>query len=715
MPSRPSAPPTPAALGERPDVLRAARTAARVPHPTSERPFWMAEAAVRGTRLLGSLQVAIVLLAWFAAVLALGTVVDSFYSPKVAQDLVYRTWWFKLLLLLLGVNIFAAAAKKWPWKRHQTGFLITHVGLLCLVAGGVMTSLAGSEGFVALIDTAQPGIQREHSLRQSAADMVVADQGAIRVRQVNPASDTDTTSQFAFEPGPLPWDRAGAKGEAAPPLLTALDWLEHPAPRRWQADLGGGVTLRIVGYYPHTREEDYSPAESGGFPAVKVQLQSALFGQMPERWLALRLNRSEQSASFGPGTFEFLGHCPPGMTDEFLRPPRASELGTAGLLVVSCSGDTRQLPVGDCLGKSIDCGRFQVRCTRYALDFADKAATTPSSPAVEFDVTRDGTTTSYVTMARYAGFALALKDGEPARDPNALRVWYHPPDYRYGKDLKGLIEFAAGDDGRLYFRSFSSSAGQGFGVESSGEVVAGGAAQPVWQAMKGELRVLEYLPRAARRPRFVPEDAPPGLENERYVAAIRCRLERAGSPAEEFWLGQGRASHEVAVGPRHLEIGYAPLTRPLGFEVRLLRAEQTVDAGTQQAASFSSYVQVSDRGDFSAQWLPQLLRPLTNLAGLTVGGERLNGRDAVITMNQPLEHRGFKVYQERYARLPGEWDDGGKPVSTSRFAVARDPGLPFKYVGSTMLALGIACMYYMKAYFFKPRGARRSAASLAAG
>jgi hypothetical protein len=32
-----------------------------------------------------------------------------------------------------------------------------------------------------------------------------------------------------------------------------------------------------------------------------------------------------------------------------------------------------------------------------------------------------------------------------------------------------------------------------------------------------------------------------------------------------------------------------------------------------------------------------------------------------------------------------------------------DPGMWFKYAGSAMLALGIACMFYMRAYFFKRR------------
>src|SRR5207249_3566657 len=100
----------------------------------------------RLSRWLGSLQVAVVLLLLFALVLFLGTLVESWYDARVAAQLVYQTWWFVALLGLLGINIFCAAAKKWPWKRYQIGFLITHVGLLTLVTGGILTSLGGTSG-----------------------------------------------------------------------------------------------------------------------------------------------------------------------------------------------------------------------------------------------------------------------------------------------------------------------------------------------------------------------------------------------------------------------------------------------------------------------------------------------------------------------------------------------------------------------------------------
>src|SRR5207248_8725977 len=84
-------------------------------------------------------------------------------------------------------------------------------------------------------------------------------------------------------------------------------------------------------------------------------------------------------------------------------------------------------------------------------------------------------------------------------------------------------------------------------------------------------------------------------------------------------------------------------------------------------------------------------------------------RDCTISMNNTLDHGGFKVYQTSYRPMThprtGELllDDEGRLVSMSGFTIADDPGLFCKYLGSCLLVLGIATMFFMRAYFFKPR------------
>jgi cytochrome c biogenesis protein ResB len=185
----------------------------------------------------------------------------------------------------------------------------------------------------------------------------------------------------------------------------------------------------------------------------------------------------------------------------------------------------------------------------------------------------------------------------------------------------------------------------------------------------------------------VPEDLRPGLEPGGGITpAIRCALTK-GKERREFWVGQtDNNATDVSVGGETFRIGYNVHTIDLGFEIKLLRAVETYDPGTQQKASYTSFVQLTDKE------------------------QNIQGEDRIIYMNQPLNHRGYKFYQSGYDLL--ELDQRSfKPISLSTFTVSYDPGLWLKYLGSTMLALGIVCMFYMKAYFFKPRGRSTSGSS----
>ena len=58
----------------------------------------------------------------------------------------------------------------------------------------------------------------------------------------------------------------------------------------------------------------------------------------------------------------------------------------------------------------------------------------------------------------------------------------------------------------------------------------------------------------------------------------------------------------------------------------------------------------------------------------------------------------------------GSEPGSSKPMHRSDFTLGRDPGLWLKYLGTAMLGVGIATMFFMKAYFFKPRARQVPAA-----
>jgi hypothetical protein len=663
----------------------------------------------RVIRTLGSLKLAVFSLALFAVVLAVGTVVESKWSSKLAMELVYRTWWFTLLLALLATNILCAALKKmdwgnpprwqWPWKKHQTGFLITHVGLLTLVAGGLLNSFSGTDSLMPLVDSDQVSTQNREGAPQTSNLMIDRDAGLIRVK----LPESRKVQEYNFNPGSLPWRPDRYTRGTSNSLLQVLDFLAHPLPRTWSADLDGKARLEIVAFYPFVRVERYSEAgeeadSSRLFPAVKVQLTSPNAGRIPAQWLTPDLEHftlAGQVSEVGPSMVEVLGKCPSSLLAEFLRPPSANKLGAKGLLVLNWQG--RTLPpvsVEEASGKEVPVGNggltVKVLAFRQFLRSMerDDQEQQPEDPSVKFRVrTQDGRSATFTVMARLAGALFPEKEDPRAEvDFKGLRVWYHPPDYRYhNSGVNGLLQFVQDeDDGQLYYRSFHSRTGS-FLLENAGKVEKNHGAYPIWSGMAWKFLVVDQVRRAMHRNRFVPADLRPGVERSGYAPGVRARL-TAGGKSADFWLQQtgnllvspDELLTPVTVGGETYRIGYSIQLRELPFELKLLRAEQEVDPGTQSPATYTSYVQMTDKE------------------------QNILGQDEVITMNEPLDHRGFKVYQIGYEALG--FDANRRPLNRSTFTIGRDPGMSLKYAGTFMLAGGIICMFYMRAYFFKPRG-----------
>ncbi len=523
---------------------------------------------VRWARRLGSLQMAVVVLATLAFVLVLGTLIESWHGRLAAAQLVYQTWWFVLLLGFLGINIFCAAIKKWPWQRHQTGFLITHAGLLTLISGGLADSLYGTTGTTYLVTSDTAGPRR--------ADSIV-DRTAERIRIRRPARKEPELWNEPFAPGPLPWDVNGDITRTTDRVTSFLGWVRSPFGNGWSRTLEDGVQFEVLTYYPHARHEQYGPAPDDrtgpSIPAVQIQLASPAIGMLPPRWVALDAVNSR--VSLGPGRIEFVGQ----------------DMSAAKL--------------------------------------------------AEF---RNPTTSI---------------DGD--------------------ESVKAILQFVSNAKGRLYYRSFSSSRSGGtLAFETAGEVEPGESNwQRIWSGMDWRFRATTFLRHAKAGLHCTLADRPTNSVDDSGSPAIRCRLTNK-SVSSEFWLARTDGEWTPAtIGGERFEIGYHATRIDLGFDVTMLRAEQTTDPASGKPATLSSYVLLND------------------------ASRGVVDEPHVVTLNQPLAHRGYRIYQGGIAPLGR--DDSGKPVYRVQLLANRDPGVLGKYIGSAMVAFGIGCMFYMRAYFFKRR------------
>jgi hypothetical protein len=101
---------------------------------------------------LGSLKLAIGVLSLLALVCGAATFYESKHGTPAVQEAVYHTSWFAALLTLLGVNVAVSLVSRYPWKRHQTGFVLSHVGVLLLLVGSLVTLQLGLDGQLALYE-----------------------------------------------------------------------------------------------------------------------------------------------------------------------------------------------------------------------------------------------------------------------------------------------------------------------------------------------------------------------------------------------------------------------------------------------------------------------------------------------------------------------------------------------------------------------------------
>jgi hypothetical protein len=104
----------------------------------------------RLTGFLASLRLAAIVLGLLAAVLAVATVYEVRYGTRAAQRDIYEAPWFAALLVLLGVNVAAAAVSRWPWRVTQIGFVTTHMGILLVLGGCLTTHWMGVAGRLVL-------------------------------------------------------------------------------------------------------------------------------------------------------------------------------------------------------------------------------------------------------------------------------------------------------------------------------------------------------------------------------------------------------------------------------------------------------------------------------------------------------------------------------------------------------------------------------------
>lgn len=732
---------------------------------------------------LASLKLAVVLIFSAAVVLAWGTFVESELGTPAVQYGVYGTWWFTLLNVLLATSIFCAALVRFPWKRHQTGFVITHLGLLVLLFGCWLTRRGWIDAQLPVFEGSTGHIAYEDSQHFR---LTISGRGTEeRILEIPFVSGPFNWRDYEAAWFPWRWSEGRLRWQGRPRW-----WFPWDLARRDEGVIFDreGIRLEVLDYYassnivdaPLVRLRISTPAEMRMGPDGKPQTG-------PVRWVPVELNFRRgralpehrfppaQRQQMGGGSLVLLMAAGSAEEQAFLASRPEGELGEKGQVVLwlgrgggerAAGGKRSQEPqpgrnLGQAAGRRavfrvhevLGRGPFPLGDTGYTAEvrhyyahptldpeapadrfqLADEPrqrADSPHEPAVEVHVTDPrGRTGRLVLFADYPELNLPAYDlavyGSYWFDKGALTAEQRRAgmagsriDILQGVVPPGLEAEEASLRTPLYYRYWN-----GKQVVFVRRLPVDQTRVPAFEMpiAKLQLYVEQFVPAARPEAVVLPKEFDKNARPVSSVRAAKVRLTVDGRK-EEFWL--------VAPPPdprrlpplplqQHLVRGQGrdvvlemPLDQvELGFAVRLRDFEMKLDPGTSQPSHYSSYVEFLDHHG----------RPLRN-------------ETVRITMNAPVDFaepdtgRSFRLFQESYIGpfLPGDPEfelyadqaealEGGRAardqVYASVLTVNYDPGRGTKYVGCLLVVAGIATMFYMRAYFFKPRKPRPAQAA----
>ncbi len=199
-------------------------------------------------QFLASLRLAVSLLSVLIVMSIIGTLAESKFDADTARTWIYEAPWFNLWLAFLAANLICSALMRWPWKKHHTGFLLTHLGIIIVLIGSVVGQIWGVEGTMTLFKGGEP----DNVLVLQKRQLTIRDPDAQRAVMIRLARRALTVP----EGGTVP-------------LWTS--------PSGWTIDAIASSSRLAADFRP-------APAPTGA-PAVRLRLRTAAMNQTVEQWL----------------------------------------------------------------------------------------------------------------------------------------------------------------------------------------------------------------------------------------------------------------------------------------------------------------------------------------------------------------------------------------------------------------------------------------------
>lgn len=515
-------------------------------------------------KILSSAKFAVVIISIFTLALVFGTFMESFHGADYASRLVYKSWWFILLEILMFLSIVMAVVVRLPLKKRLYGFYTIHSGLVILFIGSLFTYINGVDGSIQIIPN-------------TPANKILIDRDYIRI--------TFKNIQKVYKLA-LPYS-AG--------------------PRNITNEING---LKLVKYLPfaqnelvwQNRESDIAQLQSGHYQIFNENMSQ-------EFTLSLDPN-SDFKSTMNMGLLAI--HYMPLSLEQCMSKESKTNLIIWNLQTSECfTPEDKNIKIEQTPQKS----RFLIlehesKIYKFFPDF--------SPVALKDDLTKDPNSPFRI-----------LSRSVFEEKPNLFIFGESMAFYKKRKKkwiLKSLKE---------------------------------GPVKTPW--MNFQIRLLRH--ETAKYPVEIPSYVKPVMDNNQIVKggtkALKVRFNE-----QDFWV-RNDAPLEISNGKDSIRLEIVPEHKVLPYQITLDRFVMNKNPGTNNPASYESYVHLLD--------------------GRTTQGVQKHH----IYMNNPLKYDEFTFYQSSYFPI------GPNEQYGSVLSVNYDPGRFFKYLGSLFIVLGSAWHYVL--------------------
>ena len=80
--------------------------------------------------------------------MAIATFIESSYGTEVAQGLIYKSFWFSLILFLLAFNLLVNFVRRKMYTRHRIAVGLFHISFIIILIGAAITRYISFEGMM---------------------------------------------------------------------------------------------------------------------------------------------------------------------------------------------------------------------------------------------------------------------------------------------------------------------------------------------------------------------------------------------------------------------------------------------------------------------------------------------------------------------------------------------------------------------------------------